>query len=43
LVDEVFVSPAAAQWYADAVSEVALKFGPGFSVRKSSLLDPAIF
>ena len=43
LVDEVFVSPAAPQWYADAVSEVTLKFGPGFSVRKSPLFDPAIF
>lgn len=43
LVDEVFVSPAAPQWFADAVSEVALKFGTGFSIRKSPLSDPAIF
>jgi hypothetical protein len=42
LVDEVFVSPAAPQWYADAVSEVALRFGTGFPVRKSPLSDPAI-
>jgi hypothetical protein len=43
LIDEVFVSPAAPQWYADAVSEVASKFGTEFSIRKSPLSDPAIF
>lgn len=43
LVDHVFISPAAPEWYADAVSEVALKFGPGLPVSKSPLSDPAIF
>src|SRR6266850_1591224 len=42
LVEEVFVSPAAPQWYADAVSEVVRKFGTGFLIRKSALSDPAI-
>jgi hypothetical protein len=43
LVDEVFVSPAAPQWYADVVVEVGLKFGARFPIRKSPLSDPAIF
>jgi hypothetical protein len=43
LVDHLFVSPSAPQWYADAVSDVAEKFGAKFPVRKSSISDPAIF
>jgi hypothetical protein len=43
LVDHVFVSPTAPQWYAEAVSEVVTKFGPEFPISKSSISDPAIF
>ncbi len=43
LVEEIFVSPAVQQWYADAVSELVQKFGARFPIRKSSLSDPAIF
>lgn len=43
LVDEVFVSPSAPEWYADAVSASLVKFGYNFPVRKSSLASPAIF
>jgi hypothetical protein len=43
LVDRVFVSPTAPQWYAEAVSEVVAKFGLEFPISKSSISGPAIF
>lgn len=43
LADQVCISPAAPQWYQDAVTVVALKFGVEVPIRKSSLSDPAIF
>jgi hypothetical protein len=43
LVDRVFVSPTAPQWYAEAVSEVVSKFGLEFPISKSSISGPAIF
>jgi hypothetical protein len=40
LVDRVFVSPTAPQWYAEAVSEVVAKFGLEFPISKSSISGP---
>ena len=39
LVDRVFVSPTAPQWYAEAVSEVIAKFGLEFPISKSSISE----
>ncbi|WP_156332629.1 hypothetical protein [Rhodopseudomonas sp. AAP120] len=43
LIDEVYVSPSAPQWYADAVTSVTQRFEFGFSISKSSLSGTAIF
>jgi hypothetical protein len=43
LVDRVFVSPTAPQWYAEAVSEVVAKFGLEFPISKSSISGPCDF
>ena len=43
LIEKIFISPAAPDWYFDALTDTLQKMGYRFPITKSSLSDPAVF
>ena len=43
LIDSVYVSPLAEQWFADLVEKIIRRYGYGFKVNYSKLNDNPIF